>query len=473
MPRSRPTLPGGVALLALLALLALGPRTDAAPLHQSNILFAPESWHNHASCVVELPNGDLLACWFHGSGERTADDVKVEGARLRRGAKEWGPRFTLADTPGFPDCNPAMFLDPRGRLWLVWITIQSNRWESSLLKFRRSDDFLGAGPPRWNESGVIHLKPPEEFAAAVLAHYDRVEPVRLAAASDETARGKVREEFATYRSLARDRLSQRLGWMPRAHPLVLEGRRIILPLYSDGFDLSLMALSDDGGETWRTSTPVIGEGNIQPSIVRRRDGSLYTVMRDNGPPPKRLLQSESRDGGETWSAATDSAVPNPGSGAEIIGLRDGLWALISNDTETAHGKVLGRRGPHLALAARAGGGSCRTVGWSLPLPQPDRGGRWHTARDVQPSRERRGGGGRRPAQDDQARALQPGVGQSGRRLPPLRDGTLAKRRAARMVRFPCISTTCRPPFPPRSRVSTTRKTSRRKAARRRRRRRSR
>jgi len=190
MFRPRLALPSGVALLAL---LALGPRTEAAPLHQSRILFSPESWHTHASCLVELPNGDLLACWFHGSGERTADDVKVEGARLRRGAKEWGPRFTLADTPGFPDCNPAMFLDPRGRLWLVWITIQSNRWESSLLKFRRSDDFLGDGPPRWNESGVIHLKPPEEFAAAVLAHYDRVEPARLAAASDETARGKVRE----------------------------------------------------------------------------------------------------------------------------------------------------------------------------------------------------------------------------------------------------------------------------------------
>lgn len=367
MPRSSPRT-GPLRLALLLALIPLA--RAAAPLHESRILFAPESWHNHASCVVELPNGDLLACWFHGSGERTADDVKVEGARLRRGAKEWSPRFTLADTPGFPDCNPAMFIDPRGRLWLVWITIQSNRWESSLLKFRRSEDFLGDVPPRWNESGVIHLKPPEEFAAAALAHYDRVEALRLATAADEEARRKVREEFATYRSLARDRLSQRLGWMPRAHPFVFEGRRIILPLYSDGFDFSLMALSDDGGETWRTSNPVLGEGNIQPSIVRRRDGSLYTVMRDNGPPPKRLLQSESRDGGETWSAATDSAVPNPGSGAEIVGLRDGLWALISNDTET------GRHRLTVKLSDDEG----RTWRWQRALeedPAGPAGGRYH------------------------------------------------------------------------------------------------
>ena len=77
----------------------------------------------------------------------------------------------------------------------------------------------------------------------------------------------------------------------------------------------------------------IGGGNIQPSIVRRADGSLYTLMRDNGPAPHRLMQSDSTDRGETWTPVTDSVHPNPGSGAEIIGLRNGHWALVSNDTE--------------------------------------------------------------------------------------------------------------------------------------------
>jgi predicted neuraminidase len=57
------------------------------------------------------------------------------------------------------------------------------------------------------------------------------------------------------------------------------------------------------------------------------------LMRDNGPPPKRLHQSESRDGGKTWSPVIDSSIPNPGSGAEVISLRNGHWALIYNDTE--------------------------------------------------------------------------------------------------------------------------------------------
>ncbi|MFM8393493.1 MAG: exo-alpha-sialidase, partial [Acidobacteriota bacterium] len=104
-------------------------------------------------------------------------------------------------------------------------------------------------------------------------------------------------------------------------------------LYSDGYSFSLMAVSDDWGKSWRASTPLIGMGNIQPSVVRRRDGTLYTLMRDNGPAPKRLHQSSSQDGGLTWSPVTDSNIPNPGAGAEIIGLRNGNWALIYNDTE--------------------------------------------------------------------------------------------------------------------------------------------
>ena len=51
----------------------------ATPEYSGELIFAPEKWHNHSSSVVELPNGDLLVVWFHGSGERTADDVLIRG----------------------------------------------------------------------------------------------------------------------------------------------------------------------------------------------------------------------------------------------------------------------------------------------------------------------------------------------------------------------------------------------------------
>ncbi len=59
--------------------------------------------HAHGSTIVELPNGDLLAAWFQGSGERWADDVRIMGARLTRGTGSWSQAFIMADVPDFPD----------------------------------------------------------------------------------------------------------------------------------------------------------------------------------------------------------------------------------------------------------------------------------------------------------------------------------------------------------------------------------
>jgi predicted neuraminidase len=315
------------ALLALTIAWWAAP----APFHRAGLIFPLEHWHNHASAIVECPNGDLLVCWFHGSGERTADDVKVEGARLKKGAATWGPRLTLADTPGYPDTNCTLFIDPRQRLWLLWPTILANEWPTALMKYRISSDYQGEGAPRWEASEVLHVTPGPEFEQAVKVAMDEVES-RI---GSETAgrRAQIQEYVARQRRQAADKLSRRLGWMTRAHPFVLDGQRLIVPLYSDGFSFSLMAITDDWGQTWHASAPLIGAGNIQPSLVRRRDGTLYALMRDNGPPPKRLHWSDSRDRGETWSPVADSDLPNPGAGAEIIGLRNGHWALIHNDLE--------------------------------------------------------------------------------------------------------------------------------------------
>ena len=41
-----------------------------------------------------------------------------------------------------------------------------------------------------------------------------------------------------------------------------------------------MAISDDRGESWRASGPIIGPALNQPSVVRRRDGTLLAYMRE-------------------------------------------------------------------------------------------------------------------------------------------------------------------------------------------------
>lgn len=61
----------------------------------------------------------------------------------------------MADRPGFPDCNTAMSIDGRGRLWLFWPTILASTWESSLLNDQVATNYSEQGPPRWDREGVI------------------------------------------------------------------------------------------------------------------------------------------------------------------------------------------------------------------------------------------------------------------------------------------------------------------------------
>ena len=73
----------------------------------------------------------------------------------------------MADTPDFPDTNCCMFIDPQGRLWLMWPTILANTWESALMKYRVSSDYLREGPPKWSVNEVMHVTPGDDFGAAI------------------------------------------------------------------------------------------------------------------------------------------------------------------------------------------------------------------------------------------------------------------------------------------------------------------
>src|SRR5258706_10293318 len=147
-------------MIRLVFLCVLSAFAVSQPIHRAELIFPQEKWHNHASSVVELANGDLLAVWYHGSGERSADDVIIEGARKIKGESSWRPRFLMADTPGFPDCNPALFVDAKQRLWLFWPLIVANEWHTALLRFQVSSDYQNAQrAPRWERSDVMLLKP--------------------------------------------------------------------------------------------------------------------------------------------------------------------------------------------------------------------------------------------------------------------------------------------------------------------------
>ena len=124
-----------------------------------------------------------------------------------------------------------------------------------------------------------------------------------------------------------------MGWQTKNKAVIVNKNRMIIPFYSDGFSFSLMAITDDCGKNWQFSEPLVSAAGIQPTIAFKKDGTLVTYMRDNGPPPKRHHISESKDNGKTGSPVRDSSIPNEGSGSDIVTLRNGNWVLAYNDTE--------------------------------------------------------------------------------------------------------------------------------------------
>src|SRR5579862_679085 len=136
-------------LTPLLVLLSFVPALQAAeePVYRAELVFPLRGEHNHAPGLVECPNGDLIASWYRGNGERSADNVAVYGARLRKGETQWSDAFLMADFPGFPDCNTCMMIDPDNRLWLFWPIILANTWESAVTNFLVADDYMSNGAP--------------------------------------------------------------------------------------------------------------------------------------------------------------------------------------------------------------------------------------------------------------------------------------------------------------------------------------
>jgi hypothetical protein len=132
------------------------------------------------------------------------------------------------------------------------------------------------------------------------------------------------------------------GWETRSQPLSIKSpqgtTRLLLPLYSDSLNISLVIYSDDNGKTWhRAQNPIMSRAGIQPSLVELDDGRIMALLRNNGGilNLNSALCSYSTDGGLTWSAAVPVLdIPNQSSSLSLIKLHSdkysGRLALVFN-----------------------------------------------------------------------------------------------------------------------------------------------
>lgn len=305
-----------------LAMLA----TSDLPLHEEEFIFPPEAFHNHSSSIVETAGGDLICCWFHGKGERTDDTLVISGARKKKGAKEWSAPFIMADNKPLPDQNCTLFIDPQGKLHMFWISAIDNLVRSYFLMYRTSTDYEGEGPPIWSWNDAIFCRPKDADTVFVENLDKRLAQIKASTEMSEERKAQFIARTTERREVYSDKLFQRLGWMPRQPPIMLNDKRMMLGLYSDTFNCSMFAFTEDGCKTWEFSRPLSQQG-IQPSLVRKKNGNIVAFMRAS---PK-VKRAESSDLGMTWTEDPIDIL-NSGSSVAVLGLKSGSWILAVNDT---------------------------------------------------------------------------------------------------------------------------------------------
>jgi predicted neuraminidase len=231
----------------------------------------------HASTIVETEAGKFLAAWFGGTDEGKKD-VKIWLSRFD--GKKWSDPEVIAQEPGFPCWNPALF---RSRSKTVFLFYKAGPNPMSWSGYvRRSTD----GGQTWARSeqlpagllGPIKNKPIQRADGAILAG----------------------TSVESHRAWA--------GWVE---------------------------CSTDNGKTWRRFGPIAVPGRphgiIQPTLFETSAKTVVALCRSRG--IGFICQAESKDGGETWSAAKPTALPNPNSGIDAVRTAQGEVYLAYNATK--------------------------------------------------------------------------------------------------------------------------------------------
>ena len=258
---------------------AQSPLARKIPTMTAEFIFVQAPFEQcHASTLVELPNGDLLAAWFGGLREGDPS-VAVWGAR--RSKSSWSKPRRLAREPGVPCWNPVLFRDRRDRILLFYKYGSSPQtWRGA---YRTSRDGKTWSPPSYLAAGLLG---PIKNKPIILSNGDV-----LAGSSVETA--------STWQCWAERSSDQCLTWT-RYGPIVVPG---------------------------------VPYGVIQPTMWEVAPEHVKMLMRSTQQ-IGFICEATSVDGGRTWGPAKPTTLPNPNSGIDAVKMTDGTVALVYNHTKS-------------------------------------------------------------------------------------------------------------------------------------------
>jgi hypothetical protein len=261
-----------------------GPELLKGFVHPPAILNPGEKYNSDArkyqgvASIERAPGGRLWASWYAGSVKEDRYNYSVASTSGDDG-KTWSDLKLVIDPDGDGElraCDPCLWLDPNGKLWLFWWLNEKPGWSTHVTMAITTDNPDDENPvwtkPRALFPGVMLNKP------TVSANGEWLMPTAM-----------------WYRD---------------------ESCRLIV--------------SGDLGKTWSLrGTATVPENRRscdEPMIVERRDGSLWQVIRTG---KFGLAESVSIDGGSTWTEAKDF-LPDASSRFFLRRLNSGNLMLVKH-----------------------------------------------------------------------------------------------------------------------------------------------
>jgi len=252
----------------------------------------------HASTLIELENGKIMASWFGGTHERN-NDVSIYVSVTDK--VTWTrPKLTSDgvenDTLRYPTWNPVLFKNSIGTIFLFYKVGRSPSTWWGMYKTSTNEGLSWSNKTRLPDGILGPIK-----NKAIQLEDGRI----ISPSSIETNKGAI--------------------W--KSH----------------------IEISEDNGYTWRKTLIPSDEDIklIQPSLIRLPGGDLKAILRSN---QNVLMESISKDNGESWSKAVPSSLKNPNSGADALTLANGDFLIVYNPTLSGNDWSDGRHKLNLAYS---------------------------------------------------------------------------------------------------------------------------
>ncbi|EBS7634847.1 hypothetical protein CDR68_13855 [Salmonella enterica] len=272
---------------------------------------ATEPFQCHASTLVRLPCGTLVAAWFAGLREGS-EDTAIWLSRYDH--TRWTKPQRVTAREGKAHWNPVLFY-PSDRLWLFYkVGNDVHRWKTWFITS--------------SDRGFTWSSPTE------LVNGDRL------------PRGPVKNKLLLASNgvwIAPGSIESPERWRAFVDRSVDEGKHwniAFVPLEPDNAIAGKNVALWDGvkkGMLWECCLENLlrWDGVIQPTLWESSPGHIHMLLRSTR---GAIFRSDSIDYGVTWSSARATSLPNNNSGIDLVSMQDGTLVLALNPVSGNWGK---------------------------------------------------------------------------------------------------------------------------------------